>query len=231
MVAWVDTEPIYYADVQSAVAASSKGKKVDAAQLPQLQAAALQDLIDQKLFSNFLEASQLQPTSVEVEAAMADFSKRLQQQKQTLEEYLAQHKKTETALRMQMTQELTLQKYVSTNTTDDALQQYFHDHRALFDGTERRVSHIVLRPLGLADEASVHSLLFQARQLRGRIVVGEISFESAARKYSAGPSRFNGGDLGFIPRQGVAAEPFSEAAFALRPVKSASRCSIHLACT
>jgi peptidyl-prolyl cis-trans isomerase SurA len=217
VVAWVNASPIYYDDVQRGVEAVSKGKKIDADKLPQLQATVLQDLIDQKVLSSYLKTSQLEPSASEIDAAVDDFSKKLGAQQQTLKQYLEQNQMPEARLRKQIAQELALQKYVAKNTTDDALQQYFHDHRQMFDGTERRVSHILFRPLGAIDEASIRALIFNANQLRGRIVVRELSFESAARKYSDGPSRYHGGDVGFIPRQGVASQQFSEAAFALRP--------------
>src|SRR6185295_4343448 len=81
--------------------------------------------------------------------------------------------------------------------------------------TERRVSHILLRPAGPHDAASTADLVKEAQQLRDKITSGAITFESAAEKYSAGPSRLHGGDLGFIPPQGVMVDQFSEAAFAL----------------
>ena len=55
----------------------------------------------------------------------------------------------------------------------------------------------------------------QAKQIRQEIESGKITFAEAAKKYSAGPSRLENGDLGFFPRHGVMAEPFAVAAFAL----------------
>ncbi len=217
IVAWVDTAPIYYADVRRGIAALSKGKSIDADKLPYVQASALQDLIDQRILSNFLTSSEFSATAAEVDAELAELGKKLQQQQQNLKDVMAQNNISDTALRKKIAQDVALRKYIAKKTTDGALQQYFHDHRPDFDGTERRVSHIVFRPIGMIDEASIRSLMQQARQLRGRIVVRELSFDSAARKYSDGPSRLNGGDLGYIPRQGVASQQFSEAAFALRP--------------
>ncbi len=52
-------------------------------------------------------------------------------------------------------------------------------------------------------------------ELRREIVGGESTFAAAAEKYSEGPSRRSGGDLGFIPRHERMVETFSKAAFAL----------------
>lgn len=216
VVAWVDSSPIYYSDVERAIV-GVRGKKIDPDKLPQIQAAALADLIQQKVLSKFLESAELQPTTAEVDAAMADFKKRLEDQKLTLNQFFEQTKKTEASLRKQLGMDIALQKYIAKNTTDDNLQQYFHDHRPDFDGTERRVSHILIRPLGVTNEESMKAILSQAKQLRGQIVVGDITFEAAAKRYSDGPSRYHGGDLGFISRQGVVSLQFAESAFALRP--------------
>src|SRR6185369_12629649 len=66
-------------------------------------------------------------------------------------------------------------------------------------------------------DTGARDLVVQAEQLRGRIRAGELTFEAAVAKYSEGPSRRTGGDLGFFPRQGVLNDQFSELAFALKP--------------
>ncbi len=55
----------------------------------------------------------------------------------------------------------------------------------------------------------------QAERIREEIVAGKLTFADAARKYSAGPSRKDGGRLGSIGRHGPMDESFSRAAFAL----------------
>jgi parvulin-like peptidyl-prolyl isomerase len=54
-----------------------------------------------------------------------------------------------------------------------------------------------------------------AKSLRDKIKSGKMTFADAVAKYSDGPSRANGGDVGFFPRHDVVAEPFAEAAFKL----------------
>ncbi|NIP86218.1 MAG: hypothetical protein GTO03_11885, partial [Planctomycetales bacterium] len=55
----------------------------------------------------------------------------------------------------------------------------------------------------------------RAQQIRREILDGKITFADAVARYSTGPSRREGGQLGFIGRQGPMDEPFSAAAFAL----------------
>ena len=53
------------------------------------------------------------------------------------------------------------------------------------------------------------------RRRFAEIVVAKLTFADAARKYSDGPSRKDGGRLGWIGRHGPMDEAFSRAAFAL----------------
>lgn len=54
----------------------------------------------------------------------------------------------------------------------------------------------------------------QALRLKSDIESGKISFEDAAKKYSACPSGANGGDLGFFTYNQMV-KPFEDAAFSL----------------
>ena len=116
-----------------------------------------------------------------------------------------------------MVQQLAWNKVVRRLATDENLQKIFDQFHEQFDGTQRRVSHILLRPDGPADQEKIKALLDEASKLRDQITAGTVTFDAAAEKYSAGPSRHNGGDLGYIPAQGVMVEQFSQAAFATKP--------------
>jgi peptidyl-prolyl cis-trans isomerase C len=95
------------------------------------------------------------------------------------------------------------------------LESYFQSHRRDFDGSKVSVSHILLQPPKNAKPEDFDGLFSQAAAIREEIASGKITFAEAARKYSAGPSAKDGGQLGFIPRHGVMDEAFSRAAFEL----------------
>jgi peptidyl-prolyl cis-trans isomerase C len=141
----------------------------------------------------------------------------LQQQNSNLDDFLVRNHQTESSLRTLFSYDLGWNKYVAKNTNDDNLQALFKQFHEQFDGTERRVSHILLRPDGVADPTKIKALVEQASKLRDQINSGKLKFEEAAEKFSAGPSRSRGGDLGYIPVNGVMVEQFSKAAFALKP--------------
>ena len=58
-------------------------------------------------------------------------------------------------------------------------------------------------------------MLSRAEKIRAGILAEEMTFAEAAERYSAGPSRQRGGDLGFLPRHGLLTEEFSSQVFKL----------------
>ncbi|MBL8827467.1 MAG: peptidylprolyl isomerase [Planctomycetaceae bacterium] len=107
-------------------------------------------------------------------------------------------------------------RYLAERITDDDVRKFFEQHKRDFDGTELRVSHVLFK-VDDTTPAALTVAIERAKQIRGEIVGGKLTFAAAAAKHSAGPSRDRGGDLGFIQRRGPMAESFSRAAFALEP--------------
>lgn len=99
------------------------------------------------------------------------------------------------------------------------MAEYFQAHQRKFDGTQLQVSHILLRPVRDGDNAEVAELVKAAQRIKADIEGGQMSFAEAAAKYSAGPSRSKGGDLGLIGRDGPMVEAFNRAAFDLEEGK------------
>ena len=180
-----------------------------------LRAAVLSQLVDRRLVQAALAQEHLAATPEEIDLELTRLKAELSRSKQTLPEFLAKAGQTEAVLRDELAWQLTWQQYLKRHATDEALAAYFKAHHREFDGTELRVSHVLFRPVMAGDEAAVMALFKQAAEVRQKILSGEIKFADAAEKYSAGPSRHHGGDLGFMPRHGVMVEAFARAAFAL----------------
>jgi parvulin-like peptidyl-prolyl isomerase len=216
IVARVDGSPIFQSELEANVANLTKNQKLPPGTLAKVQATVLQQLIDRMLVREYLTSHKLLASDKEIDAGITQLRTVLQQQNTTLEDYLARTHQTEAALRSSMAFEIGWKAFVAKNSTDEMLEALFKQFHEQFDGTQRRVSHILLRPEGSATEAKLKALIDQASALRDQINSGDITFEAAAEKYSAGPSRTQGGDLGFIPRKGVMADAFSQAAFALK---------------
>jgi parvulin-like peptidyl-prolyl isomerase len=209
--------PIFRRDIQHDLENTTKGRQLTPEQTAQLQASLLEQQIDRAVLQNFLTAQKMSASADEVESAMTQIRTRLKQQKSSFEDVLINAGQTETAFRAEVAKQLSWNKFANSQMTDKALQDFFKQFHERFDGTERRVSHILLRPSAAGDDEAVKALVAQAENLRDQIKSGAISFEAAADKYSAGPSRRNGGDLGYIPAQGVMVPQFSEAAFTMQP--------------
>ena len=73
---------------------------------------------------------------------------------------------------------------------------------------------MLLRP-DVVDASGVERRIAEADAIRREILAGRLTFEDAARRHSAGPSRHRGGDLGWINRDGPMIEDFSKPVFKL----------------
>lgn len=215
--ATVNGSPISVAEVERSVANTIRQLGGAVAAVPALEAQVLNQVIDQRLIEGFLKKAGKAPKPAEVDAEIERLKKKLQQEGSTFEKFLSDRGTTEAELRERLIWNLGWPKYVKEQLTDDALSKYFDTHRRLYDGGMVRASHILLRIEGPRDPSVVDTTLSKAAAIRKEISDGKLTFEAAAEKYSAGPSRFNGGDQGFFPRQGVMIEPFAQAAFALEP--------------
>jgi parvulin-like peptidyl-prolyl isomerase len=106
-------------------------------------------------------------------------------------------------------------QFLTNEAKDEALAAFFKRHQRDYDGTELRVSHILWPVKPTDDPTRLAAAMEEADDVRTQIVGGKLTFSDAAKKYSAGPSKRNGGDLGFIPARDVMSEVFSKAAFEL----------------
>ena len=201
--------------MQQALAPTLAGRKVSPQALAQLQAEALALLIDRRLVEKKVSAGGKGVTDEEIDTAQAKIATQLEAQKTTLERLLAERNITLEAFRKQLSWQVLWDRTMEKQMTDAVLEDYFDDHKKEFDGTEVRASHILLRPARTADPAAMVELLKQAKAIRDKIEAGTYSFEEAAAMFSSGPSKEKGGDVGFFPRHGLMAEPFSRAAFSL----------------
>jgi parvulin-like peptidyl-prolyl isomerase len=94
------------------------------------------------------------------------------------------------------------------------MERHFQKHRRELDGTELRVGHVLFKPADPAVLADIKKLVEAADGVRSDVLAGKVTFEAAVIAHSAGTKK-DGGDLGFIRRQGSMPEPFARAAFQL----------------
>jgi peptidyl-prolyl cis-trans isomerase C len=214
--AYVDGKPIYVGQVDQMFATATHGREVAGDGAARIKAAILYQLVKRQFVQNYLDKTGAAATADDVDAEITHMKTELARGGKTLDQYLARSHQSDAMLRAEILWRLSWPKFLKSQLTDAALAAFFSAHHQEFDGTELRVSHILLRPNNAADESAVVNAVHEAQEIRKQIESGQITFEAAAEKYSAGPSRHHGGDLGFIPRHGLMVEPFSKAAFALK---------------
>jgi peptidyl-prolyl cis-trans isomerase C len=212
----VNDQPIYERQVDGLLAAATHGQPQAAEVAPRLRAVILAELIERQLAMQSLERTKQAASKQDVDVELGRLKAELERTKQSWDQFLARTGQNESTLQAELQWKLSWEKYVKQHATDEALKAYFDEHARDFDGTELRVSHILLRPPGPATEGVVAGLIQQAEKLRAEILAGKTSFDAAAKEYSVGPSRSHGGDLGLVPRHGLMDEAFTRAAFALK---------------
>jgi parvulin-like peptidyl-prolyl isomerase len=210
--ATVNDEPVYVAEVDALLQKLLKGRRPDAKGLASTRAEVLKQLVNQHLAMQMLRREGGYVNDSDVNKDIAKLKTAAQAQHLTLDQYAAKRKITVDALRHEFAWRRGWEKYIDVHLAD-ALEGYFKEHHKDLDGTLVRASHILLRSERAGESSS--QLKQRAAQLREEIESGKIKFEDAAKKYSAGPSRQNGGDLGFFPRNGVMVDAFAKAAFEL----------------
>jgi len=214
VVATVADQPIHASAVDRLLGKITCGQEVNQAALPVLQAQVLAEIVDRRLVLAYAERNRSGASRSEVEAALAGLKSKLASQGRSLDDFLREQSISEADLRRQFAWNLVWPKYLARYITEKRLAAYFESHRRQFDGTKVSVRHILLRPEA-DDPRAIEGLVKQARAIREAIGSGKMSFEEAARKYSAAPSAAKGGRLGWIARRGAMVEAFSRAAFAL----------------
>jgi len=212
--ATVNGEAITLAEIERTIQESLRGRTIADSARPMLQAQALEQLIGQRLITAWLLRENRATLEAKVQEAIETLKLRAETFKVPLDKYLSDRGLDPAGLRQQLAWRLGWQEYLDRQITDEKLQACFEAHRRDFDGTQLRVSHILWRSTS-AEPGGTSPLLKQAQDVRQQLVEKKLTFAEAVAKHSTGPSRDQGGDLGFIPRHGRMDEEFSRAAFAL----------------
>jgi parvulin-like peptidyl-prolyl isomerase len=215
VVARVDGEPVTFNQVKRTAMAAVQGKPVALDVLPTLQAQSLEQAINRRLVLKFLKDKKYEPTADELKTADETFDTNLGLNGVTREDYLRKNLLSDQDLDDLRYWDICWNRYAREQLNEEALERFFTAHRRDYDGTELRVAHILFRIEGTGPQRDAAATLQFAQQVRDDITSGKIKFADAATKYSVGPSRERGGDLGFIPRHERMVEEFSTAAFKL----------------
>ena len=215
--ATVNGEPILLERVDAFLKHKLQVGPITVAQNRQLRAQVVNDMVDDLLLRQFLREKGPKVEAAEIDRHLKAFTENLTRQGKTLAEFLSETHQTEATLRENWTAHLQLNGYMKQQTTIEQLKKYYEANKDVFDQTEVKVSHIVIRvgPKTPAPERA--SARGKLKAVREAIVSRKVEFVDAAKMYSQCPSSPEGGNLGYIPRKGgLLDEAFAKAAFALK---------------
>jgi peptidyl-prolyl cis-trans isomerase C len=212
----VNGEPIPMAELDAIVQAVPQASSPPApAQQRQLRADALELLIDDVLIRQYLaaHAPKIDPADCDKELAMLTAS--LKARSMSLADFLRESKQTEEQLRLEVVKKLQWERYIKQHVTDAVLRRHYEENRDFYDRVTVQASHILFRLSPSAPATERNQVAAKLRDLRAKIVGGQIDFAEAARKYSQCQSAARGGDIGFFSRKWAVDERVAKAAFAL----------------
>ncbi|HEY7314091.1 MAG TPA: peptidylprolyl isomerase [Gemmataceae bacterium] len=198
-------------------------------------------LIDQALVDQYLVQQKIAVDAKEIDKALTEMKDELTKQKKDFAKELEQAKMNEAELREILAIDMRWGKFTEQQASDKVLKELFEAKKYLFDGSMVRARHILLTPAGndakageqaaaqlqaikeqinkkVADElaqlpADTDNL---AREKKRQTLLDE-TFAALAKEKSACPSKAQGGDVNWFQGIGFMVEPFSRAAFALKP--------------
>ncbi len=157
-------------------------RKVRQEAQPALQAQLLANVIDQLLILRQLEYAGQGAGKAEIDLAIENLQKRIEQQDQTLVEYLDARGLNLAELRQKVAWQIGWSRYLNRYLTDRNYQQYFEQHRREFDGTQLHVAHLLLKIKPDAPEQDVLRQRRAIEEIHQQITSSTLTFKEAVRK-------------------------------------------------
>jgi parvulin-like peptidyl-prolyl isomerase len=210
--ATIDGDPVYVGEIEAVLFGLQKSRKVSPQSVNFVMAELLNQCINRRLAEKAIRKDETYVKQADIDKEIDKIKTQASSMRMTLDELVAKRRISVDTLRHEVAWNIGWEKYLELKL-GEALEDYFNRHRKELDGTQVRASHILLRTERFNEAPK--QLIARAAEIREEIESGKVTFEQAAEKYSAGPSRHKKGDLGFFPRYGVMHEDFTKAAFAL----------------
>ncbi|WP_197440248.1 peptidylprolyl isomerase [Polystyrenella longa] len=190
-------------------------RNIPAEQQLELRESFLNDLIEQRLIQEYLQEEKVQVNKVRVEESLSRVYKIIREADRDPVEVLERLGLNEQMLRDELMLPLAWQVHLEEKVSSDKLREFYvqQGRYRQFDGTKLHLRQIFLK-LRTAD--AVDEMVERMNQIAQQISDGKIDFGDAARKYSEAPTAAQGGDLGFVPYEGVMPLSITGPAFALQ---------------
>lgn len=186
----------------------------------ELLRAALDDLIAERLLEAEQKALNIEVSDQELEYAIDDVRRQNNMDARTFEQALMAQGQTLETYKERLRKDLASMKLIGLKvrskikvSDEDVMAEYARRAKLDSADVEVRARHIVIQVPKGADAATEEEARKRAAELAGRARNGE-DFITLARNHSEGPSREDGGDIGFF-KKGDMVAAFEQAAFSL----------------
>lgn len=180
---------------------------------------AMNTLVNTHLVTQYLVRQNISVSEQKVDEAIATLEMELKKDGMDLPTQLRQSGMTLDSVRKEYASRLRWIDYVNKKATDAELKSFAETHKALFNGTQVRASHIVLKTEPNASTSDKEKIRQKLLGIKRDIESNKISFAEAANKYSedlTANKEGKGGELGYFGLNSGVIEEFAEPAFALK---------------
>ena len=217
IVATVAGQPITAGQVDRSLKKSLRGAALNEAQQRVARAATLERLINQRVVFDFLKTHQAAKVDGEVEIHLNELDTELKRLESSLNEYLEQSGLTLEEFRFGVSWKLTWQRYLDLKLTDRVLEIHFGNHKRELDGTELRVSHLLLKLPESADPSTseLEKIVQKASQIAAQLKTNPTVWGQVVQEHSEAPTKESGGEIGWIRINGPMPTAFTREAFKL----------------
>lgn len=186
--------------------------------LPTVYHDGIDTLINVKLLNQFLARQGLKVSEEKIDADIENIKRELKANGQDLATALINSGNEMDDVRKQLAFRQQWIAYVDQKATDNELRRFVNSNRDLFDGTQIKPSHILLKVpenASAQDKAKVRARL---AQIKKDIESNKYTFAEAANKFSEDENKTegDGGDIGYITRNQGILEEFANPAFKLK---------------
>jgi parvulin-like peptidyl-prolyl isomerase len=179
---------------------------------------ALNALINDALMRQFLRKNAPPADPKQVEARLNDLMVGLKQQNKTLDDLCRESKQTPAQIKATIAAILQWQAFAHDRVSDQDVEKFYKENKDFFDKAQVHAAEIMLRVTPQGGKEDRERVKTQLAALREKIVKNEIEFAQAAKEYSQGPTKEQGGDLDWFPHlKGILPDSVMQAAFTLPP--------------
>ncbi len=197
------------------------GRSLSESQLPDIKNRVLETLINRELLYQESQNKGIKVEDAEVNEQVDILKKRFPNEDE-FKAALLKMKTSEAELKSQIRKGMAIQQFVDTDLVQDVkvsqkeVEDFYKNNPDMFKQSEQvKASHILIKVDTQADKSAKDQANKKIKEIQKKLEDGG-DFAALAKEYSEGPSKVNGGDLGYFER-GRMVKPFEDAAFKLKP--------------